>query len=262
MKERMPALFVGHGSPMNAIEANSFSRTWSRLGKEFKRPEAILVVSAHWYTHGIRISDTTDPKMIYDMYGFPEALYKVQYPAKGSPGTARLVKDLVEDGIQIDNSWGIDHGAWSVLCHMYPDADIPVLQLSVDASADANSQYMTGKKLAPLRDLGVMILGSGNVVHNLAKLRWDQEYGFPWALEFDQYISDKIRADDHEAVIHYKNAGDCAKNAFTTPEHFYPLLPVLGAASSEDQLTIFNDECLMGSLSMTSYLFDTSSVSV
>jgi 4,5-DOPA dioxygenase extradiol len=256
MKERMPALFVGHGSPMNAIEENSYSRTWSKLGKELKRPEVILVISAHWYTNGLRISNTTLPKMVYDMYGFPEALYRVKYAAKGSPETACLVEGLTGSGVRIDNSWGIDHGAWSVLCNMYPDADIPVLQLSVDASSDAYSQYMVGKQLAPLRDQGVMILGSGNVVHNLARLDWDQESGFPWALDFDQYIKSKIISGEYDAVIDYKKAGDCSKDAFTTPEHFHPLLTILGASGFEDRLAIFNESCVMGSLSMTSYLWN------
>lgn len=260
MKEKMPALFVGHGSPMNAIEDNAYSRTWFKLGKELKRPEVILVISAHWYTNGLRVSNTALPKMVYDMYGFPEALYRVKYAAKGSPETARLVEALSVTGIQIDNSWGIDHGAWSVLCNMYPEADIPVLQLSVDATSDAYTQFIVGKQLASLRDQGVMILGSGNVVHNLARLDWDQESGFPWALEFDQYTKSRVESREYDAVVDYKKAGDCSKDAFSTPEHFYPLLTVLGASDSEDQLTIFNEACTMGSLSMTSYLFDSQKI--
>lgn len=256
MTEKMPALFVGHGSPMNAIEENEYSRNWSKLGKQIKRPDVILAVSAHWYTNGTRINDTTDPKMIYDMYGFPDELYEVVYNAKGSPEVAHLTMNLIGNSVKVDNTWGLDHGTWSVLRRMYPDASIPVLQLSINANADAAAHYRLGQTIASLRTNGVMILGSGNVVHNLGRVNWGMEDGYDWAIEFDDYIKKNILGGNHEEVIHYENAGASAKPSFPTPEHFDPLLYVLGASNPEDRITVFNDSCTMGSMSMTSYLFE------
>ncbi|MGE5629181.1 MAG: 4,5-DOPA dioxygenase extradiol [Solirubrobacterales bacterium] len=255
LSKKMPVLFVGHGSPMNAIENNVYSRTWIKIADEIPRPKAILAVSAHWFTNGTRINDEARPKMIYDMYGFPEELYKVQYNSNGAPELAHHTMDLVSREISIDNSWGYDHGAWAILKRMYPKADIPVYQLSVDMNADAKTHFQIGRELSSLRDEGVLILGSGNVVHNLSRINWNMEGGYPWAVEFDGYIKDKILKAQYEDVINYKSAGKSQEASFNTPEHFYPLLYVLGAVSPEDKVKIFNDSCILGSLSMTSYLF-------
>ena len=252
----MPVLFIGHGSPMNAIESNTFTQAWADAASKVHKPEAILCISAHWYTDGSRVNDEAKPRLVYDMYGFPDPLYKVSYPAPGAPGPARRTKELVGLGTVIDNGWGIDHGTWSVLCHMFPEADIPVYQLSVDASKGAQAQYEIGRKLSALRESGVLILGSGNVVHNLARVNWDMmEGGYAWAEEFDGYIKQRILAGRFEDVINYQSAGESARTAFYTPDHFYPLLYVLGAARDGDEVSVFNDSCVMGSLSMTCYLF-------
>lgn len=254
--KRMPALFVGHGSPMNAIEDNEYSRNWAKIAGQIPRPEAILAVSAHWTTDGSRIMDEANPKMIYDMYGFPEELYKVEYKAKGAPELAGLTRSLISREVKVDNSWGYDHGTWSVLCRMYPKADIPVYQLSIDINASAGEHFKIGRELSALREKGVLILGSGNVVHNLSRINWGMAGGYPWAEEFDGYIKDSIVKGQYENVIDYKRAGKPAELAFSTTEHFFPLLYVLGASREDDRLAIFNDSCLMGSLSMTCYLFE------
>ncbi len=252
----MPALFVGHGSPMNAIEENEYSTNWSRIAKEIRRPDAILSVSAHWYTTGTKIMNTPTPKMVYDIYGFPDNLYQIKYSAKGCPEAAELAAGLIKTPATVDNSWGIDHGTWSVLRHMYPDADIPVFQLSIDSQAGASSHYRIGQDLASLRDNGIMILGSGNVVHNLSRINWEMEGGNSWAIQFDKYIKEKVVSRKNEYVVHYDHGNDIsAKLAVPTPDHFFPLLYVLGATDENDKLTVFNDSCTMGALSMTSYLF-------
>lgn len=253
---KMPTLFVGHGSPMNAIEDNEFTMNWEEIAKKIPKPKAILSVSAHWYTHGSRIMDSRQPEMIYDMYGFPDELYRIEYKAKGAPELSHLTKDLIKRDVQIDNSWGYDHGTWSVLSRMYPDADIPLYQLSVDANSGAETHFKIGQEISSLREKGVLILGSGNVVHNLSKINWNMEGGYPWAIDFDEYIKEKITQKQFQDVIDYKKAGDSSKIAFYTPDHFYPLLYVLGASSTNDQVKIFNDKCLMGSMSMTCYLFE------
>lgn len=256
MNKIMPALFIGHGSPMNAIENNIYSRGWEQISKKIPKPKAILSISAHWYTDGTRINDDKNPKTVYDMYGFPDELYSVAYDAPGAPELAKATKELISREVVIDNSWGIDHGAWSVLHRMYPSVDIPVYQMSIDSSAPADVHYKIGQEIRYLRENGVMIFGSGNVVHNLSRVDWDSEGGYPWAVEFDNYIKSKIQNGEHQEVINYRNAGNSARLAFYTPEHFYPLLYVLGAARREDKLTIFNNSCTLGALSMTSYLFE------
>jgi 4,5-DOPA dioxygenase extradiol len=252
----MPVLFVGHGSPMNAIEDNEYSKNWSKIASRIPRPEAILSVSAHWYTPGSRITDAANPKMVYDMQGFPDELYRVRYDAPGSPELAHSTIQLMSRTVDIDNSWGCDHGTWSVLCRMYPKADIPVYQLSVDSSSGSREHFRIGQEIGSLREKGILIFSSGNVVHNLSYISWNMTGGFPWAVEFDTYIKEKIVAKEYQKVIHYEQAGKSSELAFYTPEHFYPLLYVLGAARSEDRLTVFNDSCTMGSLSMTCYLFE------
>lgn len=253
---KMPVLFIGHGSPMNALKDNQYTDNWITIARQIPRPEAILFISAHWYTHGSRITDEAHPRMVYDMYGFPEELYRIEYKAAGAPALAHEVKSLIQRDAAIDNSWGLDHGAWSVLHRMFPEADIPVFQLSVDMNADARTHFQIGKELGSLRDKGVLILGSGNVVHNLGRISWDMAGGQPWAEEFDNYIKAQIEAGDYKNVIDYQSAGESSRLAFPTPEHYFPLLYVLGASEAEDRLTIFNDSCIMGSMSMTCYLFE------
>jgi 4,5-DOPA dioxygenase extradiol len=254
--KKMPALFVGHGTPMNAIEDNDYTRKWAKIASNIPKPEAILSISAHWYTDGSRITDEAHPKMIYDMYGFPEELYRIEYKAKGAPELAHLTKNLIKRDVMIDNSWGYDHGTWSVLNKMYPEADIPVYQLSVDGSADAETHFQIGQEISALREKGVLILGSGNVVHNLSRISWGMQGGYPWAIDFDNYIKDKIIKKQYRDVIDYERAGKSSELAFFTPDHFYPLLYVLGTSREDDRLSIFNDSCAMGSMSMTCYLFE------
>ena len=256
MSEKMPVLFVGHGSPMNAIEDNEYVRTWKEIAKKIPKPEAILCISAHWVTSGTRINDQENPKIVYDMYGFPQELYNVKYDANGSNRLAHETIRYISRSVKIDNSWGIDHGVWSVLCNMYPEADIPIYQLSIDDNISAETHFDIGKDIGILREKGVLIIGSGNVVHNLSKVKWTMEEGYPWALEFDNFIMENIKNKNYENVVHYENAGNSSKLAFLTTEHFYPLLYVLGAAREDDKLSIFNNSCTMGSLSMTCYLFE------
>lgn len=255
--KKMPVIFVGHGSPMNAIEENQFVEEWKKLKNIIPTPKAILSVSAHWFTRGSRIMTSREPKLIYDMYGFPEELYKIVYATKGAPQVANEVRSLLTREVTEDNSWGIDHGTWSVLRRIYPKADIPVLQLSIDANATAREHYKMGQELRKLREQGILIFGSGNVVHNLARVNWDMEQeGFDWAETFDRYILEAIQLKNHDAVIDYKQVGSSANLSFTTMEHFAPLLYVLGASRMKDQITVFNQSCVLGSLSMTSYLFE------
>lgn len=250
----MPVIFVGHGSPMNAVEENGYTKGWQEISASIPKPEAVLAISAHWYTDGTRLQTAKDPKMIYDFYGFPQELYDVEYPAHGSPRLAKKALGLVGGSVE-DNSWGIDHGTWSVLKWMYPDADIPVCQMSIDRRLTLPEIYETGKKLKSLRDENVLILGSGNVVHNLRLVDFSASGGYDWAEEFDAYIRSKIEARDHGGVIDCKKAGDSARLAFPTQEHFDPLLYILGATDAHDRVEVYNDSCTLGSLSMTSYIF-------
>ena len=253
---RMPVIFIGHGSPMNAIEENQFTREWMRIGKSLPRPSVIVSVSAHWFTSGTRIMTTEEPRMVYDMYGFPKELYEVKYPVKGDFKTADMIKRNISVNVEEDNSWGIDHGTWSVLCRMYPDADIPVLQLSVDANATTSEHYKIGQQLKSLRNQGALILGSGNIVHNLSMVNWDMdEEGYTWALNFDQYIHNNIMSHDYESVIQYHKAGESASFAVPSMDHFAPLFYILGASEPEDDIDVINKNCVLGSLSMTSYIW-------
>jgi 4,5-DOPA dioxygenase extradiol len=251
----MPALFLGHGSPMNAIEQNAFSDAWIALGKTLPKPQAILCVSAHWFTRGTRVNDSLSPKMVYDMYGFPDALYRVAYPAPGAPEVAREAVRLLGDRAEIDNTWGLDHGSWSLLLRLFPHADIPVFQVSVDATASSEEHFALGKALRPLRDQGVLILGSGNVVHNLRMVDWDFSGGFDWAQTFDAYIMENVVSRSFENVLQYQRAGSSARFSVPTPDHFFPLLSVLGASDPSDSLRVLTEACVLGSLSMTGYLF-------
>lgn len=250
---KMPVLFVGHGSPMNAVEDNVFSQTWRKLGENIPRPQAILVISAHWYVPGRFVSDAENPRQIYDMYGFPQPLYDLIYPAKGSPQLAARAAMLC--GATIQNDWGIDHGTWSVLVHLFPDATIPVVQLSVDRTASPGDHFALGQQLSALRDEGVLILGSGNIVHNLRRVNFSQPGGEAWAERFDQLIREHIEKRDFQALLEPKGISADAELAIPTPDHYWPLLPILGASDPNDQITVFNQTCQFGSLSMTGYYF-------
>ena len=252
---RMPMLFAGHGSPMNAIENNAFTREWQRIGKALPTPKAILSVSAHWYTAGTLVSDVRENRTIYDMYGFPDALYRVAYPAKGAPALAARTRALLALNASLNGDWGLDHGTWSVLTHLFPKADIPVFQLSVNRRLTAQEHFTLGQALRPLREEGVMILASGNVVHNLALVSWQAEGGFPWADAFDMAIRDAVRQGAFDQAVDYQALGDAARKAVPMMDHYAPLLYALGAADAGEPLAVFNDARVLGSLSMTGYLF-------
>lgn len=251
----MPTVFVGHGSPMNAIEDNRFARGWRTMAAGLPRPEAILSVSAHWYTAGTRVADNERPRTIHDFYGFPAELYRVAYPAPGAPALAGEARGLLGGVAVLDGSWGLDHGTWSVLRAMYPAADIPVFQVSVDYGAPAEAHFALGARLKALRAQGVMVFGSGNVVHNLGLVEFAREGGFAWAADFDDYVATCVRARDFAGVVGYEKLGRTAELAVPTPDHYFPLLYVLGAADDKDGLQVYNQECVMGSVSMTAYVF-------
>ena len=255
MPNLMPVLFIGHGSPMNAIEENVFTQKWREVGAKLPKPRVILCISAHWYTPKTRFSDVQYPEQIYDMYGFPEVLYRFKYPVMGSPEMVEATRALLKNDSVIDNSWGIDHGTWSVLSKLYPKADVPVYQLSIDSNLSVEAHYKLGQKLKPLRELGVLIIGSGNVVHNLNHVNFNMEGGYPYAETFDAYIKTNLLKRNVEQVIHFENAGDASKHAFYTLEHYLPLIYALGASNDADELEVFNDQCMAGALSMTSYLW-------
>lgn len=252
-RSRMPLLFVGHGSPMNAVEDNVFSRTWEETGRALPRPKAILCVSAHWETAGSAVTAMERPKTIHDFYGFPEALHEVAFPAAGSPDLARRVAGLLEeDAVRMDTAWGLDHGAWSVLRRLFPHADVPVVQLSLDRRKTPSEHYDTGRRLRILRDEGVLILGSGNLVHNLGVVVW-KDVAFDWATEFDARVKAAILAGDHGALIDYASLGSSARLAVPTDEHYLPMLYVLGAADPGEGVSFFTESVTMGSISMRSF---------
>lgn len=255
--EKLPVLFIGHGSPMNGIEDNEFSQTWSKMGKGMTRPKAVIVVSAHWLTRGTHITAMEDPKTIHDFGGFPQELFDVQYPAKGNPELAKETAKLITSTqVGLDHDWGLDHGTWTVVRHMYPNADIPVLQLSIDYSKPASYHYELAKQLSLLRKKGVLIIGSGNMVHNLRMIDWrklnEPDYGFDWAIEMNNVFKEKITDGNHKALMDYENLNKAAKLAIPTPDHYYPLMYILGLQDNKDDLSFFNDKMVGGSLNMTS----------
>jgi len=248
----MPALFVGHGSPMNAIEDSEFSHAWSEIGQSIPKPKAILCISAHWETDGTRITAMEQPRTIHDFFGFPKPLFDLKYPAQGDPALARLIHDWAVDvPITLDFEWGLDHGAWSVLCRMFPLADIPVVQLSLDRTKPTAFHYELGKSLRELRNRGILIVGSGNIVHNLGAVVW-QDTAHDWALVFDGQIKQLIVSGDHDAIIHYDRLGDAAKASVPTAEHFLPLLYILGLQEAGEETTFFSEAVTLGAISMTS----------
>jgi 4,5-DOPA dioxygenase extradiol len=250
--KKMPALFVGHGSPMNAIEDNEFSRAWAEVGQALPKPKAILCISAHWETAGTLVTAMEHPKTIHDFGGFPPALCEMQYPAPGSPELARLIQGTVKKTpVSLDQDWGLDHGTWSVLCRMFPNADIPVVQLSLDQTQEPAFHYALGKELRALRNKGILIVGSGNMVHNLRMIAW-QGGEYDWAVEFDETIKQLILSGDHDSIIHYQKLGKAARLAVPTNEHYLPLLYVLAVQDQQEQVRFFADRISLGSLSMRS----------
>jgi 4,5-DOPA dioxygenase extradiol len=250
---RAPALFIGHGSPMNAIEDNVLSRSWRALGAEVGRPRAIVMVSAHWETEGVRLTGAERPRTIHDFRGFPPELHAVRYPAPGDPGLAAEAAGLLGSwGAAVDaDGRGLDHGTWSILVWMYPDADVPVVQLSLDMTRPPDEHYAMGQALRPLRDRGVMVMGSGNIVHNLRAVNFRDPAPYPWAVAYDAAVRDRLQARDDAAVIGWRELTPDASLAAPDPEHFLPLLHVLGAADPGETPRIFNGE-VASSLSMTS----------
>jgi len=255
--DKQPVLFIGHGSPMNGIEDNEFSQTWAKMGREITKPKAVLVISAHWLTRGTHITAMDEPKTIHDFGGFPKALFDVQYPAKGDPELAQAAAKLITTtNVELDHDWGLDHGTWTVVRHMYPDADIPVLQLSIDYGRPPQYHYDLAKQLTALRKKGVLIIGSGNMVHNLRMIDWQNmntpNFGFDWAIEMNNIFKQKINDGNHADLINYEKLNKAATLAIPSPDHYYPLLYSLGLQDSKDSISIFNDKMVGGSLNMTS----------
>jgi 4,5-DOPA dioxygenase extradiol len=248
----MPALFIGHGSPMNALEDNAFTRGWRAIAQEFPRPKAILCVSAHWETRGAAVCDNPQPETIHDFYGFPQALFDVRYPAPGDVALARRVVDLGQGApVQATSQWGLDHGAWSVLRIMYPHADVPVAQLSLDTAEPGDFHLRLAQDLAPLRDEGVLILGSGNIVHNLRLWNFRDAVPAPWAIRANDLLRGHIAAGDNAALADWRALGADVALAVPSPEHYLPLLYTLGVRRDGESIQIFND-AVTSSLAMTS----------
>lgn len=253
----MPALFIGHGSPMNGIEDNEFSRRWKKMAAEIPVPKAVLVVSAHWFSNGTHITAMDFPKTIHDFGGFPKALYEVQYNAPGSPALAMETTSLIHSAhVELNHDWGLDHGTWTVVRHMYPEANIPVLQLSIDYSRETQYHFDLARELFALRKKGVLIIGSGNMVHNLRMVAWDKMeepgFGFDWALKMNDTFKNLILQGDFKPLIHYEGLGTEGRLAIPTPEHYLPLLYTLGLKDKQDEISFFNDRAVAGSLTMTS----------
>jgi len=251
----MPVLFVGHGSPMNGIEDNEFSATWTAIAKDIPQPAAVLVVSAHWFTKGTHITAMDFPQTIHDFGGFPQELFEVVYPAPGSPDLAVETTGLITSAnVGLDHDWGLDHGAWTVVRHMYPDASIPVLQLSIDYTKDARYHYDLAGELSLLRRKGVLIMGSGNMVHNLRMVDWRMMDGggYDWALQMNDQFKSLILNNEHKPLIDFQSLGKEAMLAIPTPEHYLPLMYTLGLKNDNEPVSLFNDKALGGSLTMTS----------
>jgi 4,5-DOPA dioxygenase extradiol len=250
----MPVLFVGHGNPMNAIEENEFSLAWKKLGKELPKPNAVLCISAHWLTKGTWVTAMEKPKTIHDFGGFPDKLFQQQYPAPGAPRFAKETITLIQTTrVNEDYNWGLDHGTWSVLLPMYPQAEIPVYQLSLDYTKNPQYHYNLAKELFELRKKGVLIIGSGNIVHNLSRLKWTND-AFDWALEFDAQVKKLIDQNDFQSLINYEKLGEAAKLSVPANDHYLPLLYSLALKCANDNITYFNDKVLMGAVSMRSLL--------
>jgi 4,5-DOPA dioxygenase extradiol len=253
----MPVLFIGHGSPMNGIEDNEFSRRWTTIAKDIPTPAAVLVISAHWFTPGTLITAMDFPKTIHDFGGFPKELFDVQYNAPGNPALAKETASIIHSAhVELDHDRGLDHGTWTIVRHMYPEANVPVLQLSIDYTKGAQYHYDLAKEIYALRKKGILIIGSGNMVHNLRMLAWDKlnepAFGFDWALTLNEKFKQLITDGDHQPLIQYEGFGKEGKLAIPTPEHYLPLLYTLGLKGANDSISFFNDKAVAGSLTMTS----------
>jgi 4,5-DOPA dioxygenase extradiol len=257
--KKMPVLFLGHGSPMNAIEENEFVEGFRAISKEIRKPTAVLCISAHWETEGTFVTAMEKPKTIHDFGGFPKELFAVQYPAPGSPALANEIKKSIKKAdVGLDEQWGLDHGCWSVVKHLFPKADVPVVQMSLDYSQPPEYHYELAKELSSFRDKGVLIIGSGNMVHNLRLAAWDkltaEEYGYDWAIEAIEKMKKLIFAGDHRSLIDYQKQGEAFNLAIPTSEHYLPLLYVLALKEKNNKINLFNDKIVAGSLAMTSLL--------
>lgn len=258
--KKMPVLFVGHGSPMNVLDkANPFNQNLSLITQKFAKPKAILMISAHWYSSGLQVTSGERPEMIYDFYGFPEELSQVQYPAPGSPELAEQVRLLLQpENVGLNPTRGFDHGTWAVLKFLYPDADIPVVQLSLDRLQSAEWHFNLAKKLSALREQGVLIIGSGNIVHNLRVISWEHidqiGVGYDWAYAFRDQINHAMTTQNDDELVHYEQFGENAALSVPTPDHYLPLLYVMALREHDEKVEFFNDNLIAGSLSMTSVL--------
>ena len=261
-RSEYPVCFIGHGSPMNAIEDNTFSRAWGDLGKKLPKPKAILCISAHWETMGARVTAMERPRTIHDFGGFPRELYAVRYPAPGSEWLARETKNVIgKTEVAFDESWGLDHGCWSVLKRMFPAADVPAVQLSLDYARSAQEHFELAKELAPQRKQGVLIIGSGNLVHNLGLVDFQDDdmacfnrpFGFDWAIEANELFKKYINENNHQALTNYNSLGKAVQLAIPTPEHYLPMLYALSLRQEGESLSYFNDQPVAGSLTMTSF---------
>ncbi len=255
--EKMPVLFLGHGSPMNAIEENEFVTGFRDVAATLPTPNAILCISAHWFTKGTRVTAMEMPRTIHDFGGFPDELFAVQYPAKGSPALAQTTKELLMPAeVSLDEKWGLDHGAWSVIKHLYPSADIPVIQLSIDYTQPAEYHFRLAQQLSSLRDKGVLIIGSGNIVHNLRLVDFanfhKDNYGYDWAIEARQLINDYLLNDNFQPLLDYEKQGQAFRLAIPSPDHYLPLIYSIALKEKAETISLFNDKLLAGSLSMTS----------
>lgn len=253
---KMPVLFLGHGSPMNAIEENEFVTGFRNIAKEIAKPNAILCISAHWETKGTYVTAMTNPPTIHDFGGFPKELFEVQYPAPGSPVLANETKSLItKTEVVLDDKWGLDHGAWSVIKHLFPNADIPVIQMSLDYNKAPQYHYELAQQLRSLREKGVLIIGSGNIVHNLKMVEWkrlNDTFGFDWAIEADEKMKNYMLNGDHLSLINFRSQGKAFDLSIPTPEHYLPLLYSLALQDKIDDVKLFNDKPVAGSLTMTS----------
>jgi 4,5-DOPA dioxygenase extradiol len=255
--ERMPVLFLGHGNPMNAIEENQFVQGFRNVGKEVPKPNAILCISAHWLTKGTKVTAMEMPQTIHDFGGFPQALFDVQYPAPGSPELAKETQQLLSPTqVDLDDSWGLDHGAWTVIKHLYPNADVPVIQMSIDYSQPAQYHFELAKKLNALRDKGILIIGSGNIIHNLRLVDFaninKENYGYDWAIEAREITNKLLLDGNYEALVQYEKLPKAVQLAIPTPDHYLPLIYTIGLQQKGESISLFNDKLLAGSLSMTS----------
>lgn len=257
MHKRLPTIFLGHGSPMNALQDNAWTRSWAAIGRDVPDPRAVLAISAHWYVPETAVTAMPAPRTIHDFGGFPRELYAAQYPAPGDPGLAqRVIERLQPLAVRADTDWGLDHGTWALLCHVYPGADTPVLQLSIDASRPPDFHYQLGRRLRALRDEGVLLMGSGNVVHNLRRYAWGKAAEpLEWAQRFDTRVRELIARREHATLVDYPAMGPDAALSIPTPEHYLPLLYVLGASHDDDAISFPTGGIDGGSISMLSARF-------